>query len=115
MRDKDKTILQKIINYINDIEYIARGIDEVDFTQDVKTLYACAFIVMQIGELAREASDELKTASNEIPWTSITGMRNRIVHEYEKTDYTILWKTIRLSLPELKDQLLALLSRMEDQ
>jgi uncharacterized protein with HEPN domain len=32
-------------------------------------------------------------------------MRNKIVHDYEKIDFTVLWGTINTSLPELKKQL----------
>ena len=40
-----------------------------------------------------------------IPWKSIKGMRNRIVHDYENVDLSVLWGTIKESLPELKEQL----------
>ena len=33
------------------------------------------------------------------------GMRNRIVHDYENVDLSVLWGTIKDSLPELKDKL----------
>ncbi len=32
-------------------------------------------------------------------------MRNRIVHDYENVDLSVLWGTIKQSLPELKDEL----------
>ena len=32
-------------------------------------------------------------------------MRNRIVHDYENVDLSVLWATIKESLPELKNQL----------
>ncbi len=40
-----------------------------------------------------------------IPWNSIRGMRNRIVHDYENIDLSVLWGTIKESLPDLKDNL----------
>ena len=40
-----------------------------------------------------------------IPWNSIRGMRNRIVHDYENVDLSVLWGTIKESLPELKEKL----------
>lgn len=36
---------------------------------------------------------------NTIPWNSIRGMRNRIVHDYENVDLSVLWGTIKESLP----------------
>ena len=32
-------------------------------------------------------------------------MRNRIVHDYDNVDLSVLWGTIKQSLPELKDKL----------
>ena len=32
-------------------------------------------------------------------------MRNRIVYDYENVDLSILWATIKESLPKLKDEL----------
>ncbi len=40
-----------------------------------------------------------------IPWSSIRGMRNRIIHDYENIDLSVLWGIIKESLPELKDKL----------
>ena len=40
-----------------------------------------------------------------IPLNSIRGMRNRIVHDYENIDLSVLWGTINKSMPELKDKL----------
>ena len=33
------------------------------------------------------------------------GMKNRIVHDYENVDLSVLWATIKISLPELKVKL----------
>ena len=40
-----------------------------------------------------------------IPWNSIKGMRNKIVHDYENVDLSVLWGTIKESLPKLKNDL----------
>lgn len=72
---------------------------------DRKTITACAFSVMQIEELTKEITEETTKKYSNIPWTSIRGMRNRIVHDYENVDLSVLWGTIKQSLPELKDEL----------
>ena len=76
-----------------------------NFLDDKKTITACAFTVSQIGELVKEISDETINEHTNIPWTSIKGMRNRIVHDYENVDLSVLWGTIKQSLPELKEKL----------
>ena len=72
---------------------------------------ACAFVVGQIGELANNISEETRTIHDDIPWRSIRGMRNKIVHDYDNVDMAVLWGTISKSLPELIKQLNDLLQR----
>lgn len=105
MKSKDRIIIQKIISYINDIEIYVKGLEAKDFLDDKKTITACAFTVSQIGELVKEITDEVMKKYYNIPWNSIKGMRNRIIHDYENVDLSVLWGTIKESLPELKGQL----------
>lgn len=104
MRSKDRIIIQKIISYIDDVEKYVYGMAAKDFLDDKKTITACAFSVSQIGELVKEITDETIEKYTNIPWSSIRGMRNRIVHDYENVDLSVLWGTIKESLPELKDK-----------
>ena len=105
MKSKDRIIIQKIIIYIEDTEKYTEDMDAKDFLDDKKTITACAFTVSQIGEIVKEISDETINMYSNIPWNSIKGMRNRIVHDYENVDLSVLWGTIKESLPELKEKL----------
>jgi len=105
MRSKDRKIIQKIIDYINDVENYVEGLEAKSFFNDKKTIVACAFSVTQIGELVKDITDETIEKYSSIPWKSIKGMRNRIVHDYENVDLSVLWATIKESLPILRDNL----------
>lgn len=105
MKGKDRIIIQKIINYIDDVEKYIEGLEAKDFLDDKKTITACAFTVSQIGELSKEITEESQEKYSDIPWKSMKGMRNRIVHDYENVDLSVLWATVKNSLPELKDRL----------
>ena len=110
MTGRDKIILQKIANYIAEIaEYIASH-DICSFMKDKKTISACAFNIGQVGELANHVSDETREKHSDIPWRSIRGMRNRIVHDYDNVDMAVLWGTITKSLPELADKIYVILN-----
>ena len=73
--------------------------------RDRKTIAASAFCISQIGELAKDVSESAQSAYPQIPWRSIKGMRNRIVHEYENVDLAVLWGTITKSLPLLVESI----------
>lgn len=85
-----------------------------DFLVDRKTITACAFTVSQIGELVKEIENETIEKYPYIPWSSIRGMRNRIIHDYENVDLSVLWGTIKESLPELKKELKEIINKIED-
>lgn len=114
MNSRDRIIIQKIIGYIDDVEKYVEGIEARDFLDDKKTITACAFTVSQIGELVKEITDETIEKYPNIPWNSIKGMRNRIVHDYENVDLSVLWGTIMESLPDLKNELKDIILKERD-
>ena len=58
-------------------------------------------LVEMIGEAANWIPREVQEQYPDIPWANIVGMRNRIIHEYDKVDLDILWQTAKERLPEL--------------
>lgn len=115
MKSKDRIILQKIINYIKDIETYVYNLDTHIFIDDRKTITACAFTVSQIGELVKDISEETQIKYSNIPWKAMKGMRNKIVHDYENIDLSVLWGTVKKSLPELKKELEKILFENEEE
>lgn len=102
---RDKIIVQKIIGHTADLISYLKGMDFAAFISDKKTISACAFTVGQIGELAKHISEETSMANPQIPLRSMKGMRNKIVHDYEHINLTVLYETITRNIPELKLQL----------
>lgn len=54
-----------------------------------------------IGEAAKNVSENVKYIQPGIPWKEMSGMRNKIIHEYFGIDLDIIWKTIQ-GLPDLE-------------
>jgi len=105
MKAKERIIIQKMIKYIEEVKTYTENMTSHEFLQDRKTMTACAFTVSQIGELAKDISDELQEKYKNIAWKAMRGMRNKIVHDYENIDLAVLWGTIEKSLPPLKLEL----------
>jgi uncharacterized protein with HEPN domain len=55
-----------------------------------------------IGEAARNISDTFRNQHSKLPWGKMTGIRNKIIHEYFNINYAIVWDTVRDDLPDLK-------------
>ena len=59
------------------------------------------FRLIQLIENIKKLSNNFKEQNNEIPWGKIIGFRNGIVHEYGKTDFTIVYETVTNDLDQL--------------
>ncbi|TVQ52492.1 MAG: DUF86 domain-containing protein [Spirulina sp. DLM2.Bin59] len=95
-------------NYLLDMLQAARlaqdfvvNLDWDTFQLDLMCQAAVTRQLEIIGEAARRISEESQAEIPEIPWHQIIGMRNRIIHEYDRINLTTLWETIQLALPEL--------------
>lgn len=58
--------------------------------------------ILQIGELCKVISDELRMQEKTIPWKEWCGIRDVFAHQYSNLDYESAWGTIQRDLPELK-------------
>lgn len=59
MKSKDNIILNKILQYIEELKEFIIGYTYQEFEKDKKTVNACVFSLSQIGELAGKISEEL--------------------------------------------------------
>lgn len=58
-----------------------------------------------VGEAARCVAAETRESYPDIPWRSLTGLRNVLAHEYGEIRYEILWAIIGEKLAPLVRQL----------
>lgn len=72
-----------------------------DFLKDRKTRHAVERSLEIIGEAARFVSPGTRKELPDIPWRSIIGLRNVLVHEYGDIRYEILWAIIQDKLGPL--------------
>ncbi len=99
----DKYYANKILV---DVQYLM-GLTEKYSYQEIEAnetiLDSIFFRFIQIAENATKLSKELKARENKIDWGAISGLRNRIVHDYGHTDLSIILSTLKEDIPELKN------------
>ena len=61
-----------------------------------------------VGESPGQLSTGLKGRHSHIPWHDMIGLGHRLVHHYGRTDWAVVWETIRVDLTPLLEQLMAL-------
>jgi len=55
-----------------------------------------------IGEHAYQLSDEFKAVHPEAPWAKISGLRHRLVHDYENTNWSLICSILFDVLPDFR-------------
>ncbi|MBU3964653.1 DUF86 domain-containing protein [Patescibacteria group bacterium] len=103
MSERDyKVYIDDILEAIEKIERYTEKLDFSEFSKDLKTVDATIRNFEIIGEAARRIPSDIKKQHSDIPWKIMTGMRNKLVHEYFGVDKKVLWKTIKEDLSPLK-------------
>lgn len=67
-----------------------------------------------IGEAAKRLDDAYRSAHPEIPWRSLAGLRDVLIHQYEGVDPERVWALVEHDLPDLKRAIRALLPPLEE-
>ena len=100
--------LEHILEAIERIHRYVEDMSEVNFLDDEKTQDAVVRNFEIIGEAAHNIEQYHSTyaeAHDNIPWSLMYTMRNRVAHGYFKVDYELVWQTIHNDLPELRHQI----------
>lgn len=95
-------------DYIADIlacfletEEFTQGINFEAFSRDRKTINAVVRSLEVMGEAAKKIPEEVRKKYPAIPWKRMTGMRDKLIHEYSGVDLEIVWGVIKTELPPL--------------
>jgi uncharacterized protein with HEPN domain len=85
---------RRIAAYIGAMPYEA-------FLGDTKTQDAVIRNLEIIGEATKNLSGELRAQYPDIPWGSMAGVRDRLIHHYFGVNLDIVWHIITTELPDV--------------
>lgn len=113
MKSKDIIILKKILDYCKQVDDACKmfGNDYQRFADNSVFHNACCMCILQIGELCKVVSDELRKEEPIIPWRAWCGIRDVFAHQYSNVDYQSAWETIQVDLPELEHEVRRILEK----
>ena len=99
--NRDDTYLLDILIASKKAIKFTAGLNFQDFLESELHQSAVIRPLEIIGEAAGKISQETRSAYPKIPWKSMIGMRNRLIHDYLDIDLQTVWDTIQVDLPSL--------------
>jgi len=90
----------KLLGYMQDNQ-----IAKENLLEDFSLQWLVTTPLYNIGEHVYFLSDEYKEEHADIPWTMISGLRHRLVHDYDGTNWNIVADVVFEELPALLEQL----------
>ncbi len=99
--DRDRTLLLDIVLASRKIQQYVAGVDGETFEQSTLLQDASVRQLEILGEAARRLSQPMRDSYPDIPWSAILGMKNRLIHDYNRVNTAIIWNVIFQELPDL--------------
>ena len=78
---------------------------QADLLENIPLQWLVTTPLYNIGEHVYNLSSEYKKAHDEIPWSMISGLRHRLVHDYDGTNWNIIADVVLKELPILIEQI----------
>ncbi len=103
--------LRDIVAMMGKIESFTEGLDFDRFIRDDKTYMAVVRGIEVIGEATKHVPGAIRKKYSNVPWKSMAGMRDKLIHVYFGTDATIVWETATALIPTLKPQVMQVLEQ----
>jgi len=100
-RHSDETRLRHMLDHATEAVQMMRSRPRRDLDSDRQLNLALVRLMEIVGEAASHVSQPAQGRLPGIPWPSIIGLRNRLVHGYDEVDLDVLWQILQVDLPPL--------------
>ena len=97
--------LEDISHRISKIESYIDGMQFEEFVKDDKTVSACIREIEVVGEATKQIPKEITDRFDDLPWSLMAKMRDKLIHWYFEIDEEIVWNVATMKLPQIKIQI----------
>jgi len=105
MQHRDKVVLQKIISEIDVGMQMLGDNSLAAFLQNEMLKRAIGMTVINIGELIKNVTDEMRARHPDVPWKQVAGFRDITAHKYQTLRMEDVYQVVVEDFPSLKEQL----------
>lgn len=114
MKNKEVISINKMVKYIDKALKYTDNIDFEQFQNNEEKQDATIFAISQIGELVKNIENNTQKRYPEVEWIVIKNLRNKIVHDYDGINLSIIWDIIENDLKPLKINLTKILDTINN-
>jgi len=97
--------LRDVLDRIARVKRYIEGYDYESFCDDEKTSDEVIRNIEVIGEAIRHVPGDLRQKYPTIPWKSIAGMRDKLIHDYLGVDLEYVWNVAFIRIDELESDI----------
>jgi uncharacterized protein with HEPN domain len=90
-----------MLDHAQEAVALVKGRSRSDLDSDRLLALALVRLLEIIGEAAGRVPAEEQLRRPGVPWPSIVGLRNRLVHGYDDIDHDVVWQILTTDLPLL--------------
>ena len=97
----DQEFLEDIQEAIRRADDYVAGMSYTDFLVDLKTQDAVIRALEIVGEATKRLSIETRERYSTVPWKSMAGVRDKLIHDYFGVNFDIVWQIVHDELPKV--------------
>ena len=110
---RDLIYLHHILECVEKVEKATKKKTKKSFENSGILKDGVLYNLQIMSESTQKISKSLKLDAPEIPWSNISGFRNKLVHDYMGIDLDVIWNVVKKELPKLKKRVIKIIKNIK--
>lgn len=109
-----RDFLDDIARYVEKGMRIVEDLDYDEFRGNEEKVLAAIRVLEVIGEAAKHVPPSVRENYQEVPWSGLARMRDKLIHGYFGVDPEVVWQSLHEDLPPLQDSMSRITKGLEE-